>query len=118
MDKTRFPISGGEAGESSKDGAPTKTDGRELPKVVFLYPKSTLVDLPKDIAYTCGGVLTGVNIRQTDKGWQAIVKRTRRGRHEVAFLECDLWAEVVDNVAQWASQGLFQWHVDRFPPKN
>lgn len=101
----------------SNDSRGTGENGYTNPFIVR-YKKDYLLDLPKSIAYMQGGLVTAVNIRQVRGGWQCLVKRTRRQNYEVAFLEADTWASLLDGMAEWTERGLWKWYPDKYPPHN
>ncbi len=106
---------------TKKDGSPVSKDAeRYLSRQSTLFSQSSvrtltyLLDFDKQLAYMMGGVLTGLSLKPIQGGWRAIVKRTRQGVHQVAFLEADTYAALLEALAIWVEGGLFTWYTDRY----
>lgn len=96
----------------------TETHRPAKPHLLRFLPSPTdyWLDMPKSLAWHGKGNLTQVNLRQNKGSWQAIIKRTDRGKHTVAFIECGSWVELLEAVAEYVQKDFFTWYPDKYPP--
>ena len=75
-----------------------------------------LLDLDKSLAYMQGGELTGLTIRAVAGGWRCTLKRKHAAGHEIAFLVCTTFSDLLLSIAEQTERGTWKFYKDKYPP--
>lgn len=77
----------------------------------------TLLDLPKEVFWCLGRQVTQLVIRETESGWQVIVKTDYRGRQEAAYVSGRTFLEAVESAVRALETDSVSWYPDKYPPR-
>lgn len=100
----------------AKAGAQSTRYGTKSTREALHNREAQFLDLPYNVAWQHGIELTRVIVRQTEEGWQTILKGNRGRQRMVAYINAETFVRCIEVTAVLADSRYVDWYPDKKPP--